>query len=124
MPPILLDQGHVLQIATILLQSATIILKKYDRYYKRRLLLQSAMILFPSPTILLQSATGQIASEIEILNWIRIRNSRGYPPLFPPPPPERLMGQPKRRGSLCRYKFLTFLLLVLSLRNETMPKEL
>ena len=32
MPPILLDQGHVLQIATILLQSATIILKKYDRY--------------------------------------------------------------------------------------------
>ena len=62
MPPILLDQGHVLQIATILLQSATIILKKYDRYYKRRLLLQSAMILFPSPTILLQSATGQIAS--------------------------------------------------------------
>ena len=61
MPPILLDQGHVLQIATILLQSATIILKKCDRYYKRRWLLKSAMILFPSATILLQSVTGQIA---------------------------------------------------------------
>ena len=28
MPPIFFDQGHVLQIATILLQSATIILQK------------------------------------------------------------------------------------------------